>query len=99
MQNLRLLSAAAALAVFAAGTACAQSPQNTDQAPVRLVKVAVVSEVASDRVLRNEMVRQCRKVAFALGPLASYQTGGYALSEADLRACNRSVVLSQAPRN
>jgi hypothetical protein len=37
------------------------------------------------------VVRECRKVAAVLGPVAAYRSGARELSEGQLRACNKAA--------
>jgi hypothetical protein len=38
------------------------------------------------------VVRECKKVAAVLGPIASYRTGARDLTDGELKACNRGAV-------
>jgi hypothetical protein len=41
-------------------------------------------------------VRECKKVAAVLGPVAAYTTGGLKLAEGDLKVCNTAATKGSA---
>lgn len=114
MQNFRCVSAIAAMAVFAAGSAFAQAPAYKGEA--RLVAPAAVPveqtiggaawrcdgdlcQGAAARKGLDGVVRECRKVVAVIGPVASYKSGSRELSDGQLRACNKAAVQMQTARN
>jgi hypothetical protein len=112
MQNFRMLAIAAA-AVFASGTAFAApsafSGQATLAKPASAPVDATVSGVAwhceADKCVGaaerysslDNPVKECRKVAEAVGPLTAYASRGRALSKGSLTACNANALAKGGP--
>ncbi|WP_257816491.1 hypothetical protein [Phenylobacterium sp. J367] len=44
-------------------------------------------------------MRECKKVAAVIGPVASYKSRGRDLTIGQLRACNKAAVQIQTARN
>jgi hypothetical protein len=104
MQRLGFVGAAALLAA-AIGFTSASAGEPSRREAKRLEAVAAslqtaVGEVAwtcegdtctgvgpKSRVM--SLMKECRKVSAAVGPLASYQRGGRALTPAEVNTCNR----------
>lgn len=114
MQNFRCVSAFAAMAVFAAGSAFAQAPGYKGEA--RLVTPTTVPveqtisgaswrcdgdacQGAAARKSLDGVVRECRKVVAVIGPVASYRSGARELTDGQLRACNKGAIQMQTARN
>ena len=111
MQSFRIFAIAAA-AVFVSGSAFAAPVSFRGEAtlakPVSAPVDATVSGVAwhceadkcvgqADRyVSLDSSVKECRKVADALGPLATYASRGHALTQGSLTACNANAAKSGA---
>lgn len=107
MHNPRILWAAAAGAVLVSGAAFAQPAafraEATLAAPVSAVTESVVSGVnwrcegdkcigvAERHSSLDSPVKECRKVAAAVGQLTAYQTRGRVLSKGSVGACNAVV--------
>ena len=107
MQNFRMLAIAAA-AVFASGAAFAASPAFNGEATLATAVTAPVDATVSGVAWRCEAdkcvgqadryssldnpVKECRKVAAAVGPLVAYTTRGRTLSKGSLAACNANAV-------
>ena len=106
MQNLRLIAAIAAATALAGGAALA-APNSPFRGEATLAspasKEAVVSGVtwkcdggtcqafAERHSTLDSQVKECRKVAAALGPLASYKSRGREMSPGNLNVCNRAA--------
>ena len=106
MQTLKISALAAAFAMLASGASAAPGPfhgEATLAAPVSAPTEAVVSGVTwkceGDRCvgsaerytsLDNSM-RECKKVAAAIGPLASYAARGREVTGGSLRVCNTAA--------
>jgi hypothetical protein len=45
------------------------------------------------------VVRECKRVAAVIGPVASYRSGGRALTDGQIRACNKGAIQIQTARN
>lgn len=104
MQNLRLLGAIAASAAFVAGGAFAATGAFHAEARLATPAAAPVSATVSDvswrcdgeacvgsaanRSSLDSPMRECRKVAAALGPLSAYTTRGVTMSAGELKLCN-----------
>lgn len=103
MQRLGFLGAAALAAVIAAPHA-AQAGETSRREAQRVEAVAAsletaVGEVAwtcvADRCVGvgpkrlDSMMRECRKVSAAVGPLASFERSGRKMSARDVSTCNR----------
>jgi len=103
MQSAMLSGAAAALALLAFAEPPTQAPFRgvaTLATPISAPTNAVVAGVtwrceadtcigtAARRSTLDNPVRECRKVAAAVGPLAGYTTRGRELSKLNLNACN-----------
>lgn len=115
MQNFRCVSAMAAVAVFASGTAFAQTAGYRGEARLVSANAAPREETISGVAWRCEgdqcqgaaerkanadgLVRECKKVVAVVGPVASYKSGGRELSDGQVRACNKAAVRLQAARN
>jgi hypothetical protein len=115
MQNFRCVSAIAAMAVFASGTAVAQTTVYRGEA--RLVSAAaspreqVIGGVAwrcdgdqcqgaaERKGNLDGVVRECKKVVAVIGPVASYRSAGRDLSDGQIRACNKAAIQVQTARN
>ena len=104
MQSFSVLGAIAAGAVFASGAAFAETGA---QAPVKAASVVGVAwrcegDACTGQARRPSaeegLVRECRKVVAAIGPVNSYRSGERELSPAKVRACNRSAAGNQALR-
>jgi hypothetical protein len=107
MQNFRMFAIAAA-AAFVSGTAFASPivfrGEATLAKPVSAPVNATVSGVAwrceADRCVGqadrysslDSPVKECRKVAEALGPLVSYASRGHAMTKGALSACNANAL-------
>ena len=110
MQNFRMLAIAAA-AVFVSGTAFAAptvfNGQATLATPASAPIDATVSGVAwhceADKCVGSaeryssldNPVKECRKVAAAVGPLTAYTTRGRTLSKGTLAACNANALANK----
>jgi hypothetical protein len=115
MQNFRCVSAIAAVAVLASGTAFAQTAGYRGEARLASAnsasREAVIGGVAwrcdgaecqgvADRKGNLDgLVRECKKVVAVVGPVASYKSGGRELSDGQVRACNKGAIQLQAARN
>jgi hypothetical protein len=121
MQNFRCVSAIAAMAVFAAGSAFAQAPgykgPGSFRGEARLVTPTAVpveqtiggaawrcdgdqcQGAAARKGNLDGVVRECKKVVAAIGPVASYRSGARELSDGQLRACNKAAIQMQTARN
>jgi hypothetical protein len=115
MQNFRCVSAFAAMAVFAAGSAFAQAPGYKGEA--RLVTPTTVpveqtiagvnwrcdgqacQGAAARKGTLDGVVRECKKVVAVIGPVASYRSGARELTDGQLRACNKGAIQMQTARN
>lgn len=110
MQNFRILGALAA-AAFVSGAAHAQVPGGE----AMLVAPAAAQQAVVDGVAwrcegkqcagagrqsaGNGLVKECRRVAAVIGPVASYSSGGRQLTAGQVRACNRAAATIQTARN
>jgi hypothetical protein len=115
MQNFRCVSAIAAVAVFASGTAFAQTAGYRGEARLAAANSAPREEVIAGVAWRCDgdqcqgvadrkgnldgLVRECKKVVAVVGPVASYKSGGRELSDGQVRACNKAAIRLQAARN
>lgn len=115
MQNFRCVSAIAAVAVFASGTAFAQVAAYRGEARLVAANSAPREETiagvawrcdgdqcqgSADRKANLDgLVRECKKVVAVVGPVASYKSGGRELSDGQVRACNKAAIQVQAARN
>ncbi|WP_296595086.1 hypothetical protein [Phenylobacterium sp.] len=115
MQNFRCVSAIAAVAVFAAGAAAAQTSGFRSEARLKSAAGAPREETISGVAWRCDgdecqgaadrkgnldgLVRECKKVVAVVGPVASYRSGGRELSDGQVRACNKAAIQVQAARN
>jgi hypothetical protein len=115
MQNFRCVSAIAAMAVFAAGSAFAQVPGYKGEARLVTAATAPVEQTIEGVAWRCDgdqcqgaaarkgnldgVVRECRKVVAVIGPVASYRSGARELTDGQLRACNKGAVQLQTARN
>jgi len=107
MQNFRMV-AIAACAVFASGTAVAAPSVFNGQATLAKAASAPVDATVSGVAWHCEAdkcvgtaeryssldnpVKECRKVAEAVGPLTAYASRGRALSKGSLAACNANAM-------
>lgn len=107
MQSFRMLSAIAAGAVLVSGAALAQAPGFRGEAklvtPASAPREAVIAGVdwrcegdacvgvAPRKANLDGLVRECRKVAAVVGPVASYKSGAYVADKGQLKACNRAA--------
>lgn len=115
MQNFRCVSAFAAMAVFAAGSAFAQAPAYKGEARLLNPAATPVEQTISGVAWRCDgdqcqgaaarkgnldgVVRECKKVVAVIGPVASYRSGARELTDGQLRACNKGAVQLQTARN
>lgn len=115
MQNFRCVTAIAALAVFATGSAFAQTAGYQGEARLKAgataPREAVISGVAwrcdgdqclgsADRKANLDgLVRECKKVVAVVGPVSSYRSGARELTDGQVRACNKAAIQLQAARN
>lgn len=114
MQNFRCVSAFAAMAVFAAGSAFAQAPGYKGEARLVTPTTAPVEQTiggaswrcdgdacqgAAARKGLDGVVRECKKVVAVIGPVASYRSGARELTDGQLRACNKGAIQMQTARN
>ena len=115
MQNFRLLSAIAAVAVMASGAAIAQPAPYQGSAKLVSPASAPREEVIAGVTWRCEgdacagaaarksnldgVVRECKKVVAVIGPVASYRSGPRELTDGQVRACNRGAIKVQTARN
>lgn len=115
MQSFRMLGAIAVSAAFVSGAALAQPQpfkgEATVQNPATAPHEATISGVAwrceGDQCLGEAarrpnldgLVRECKKVAAVIGPVASYKSRGRELTAGQLRACNRGAIQIQTARN
>ncbi|HEY8571621.1 CC_3452 family protein [Phenylobacterium sp.] len=104
---MKIFGAAAALALLASSSAYAAPAafraQATLAAPVAQPTQAVISGVtwtceadkcvgaAEHRTSLDNPVRECKKVAAQVGPLASYVTRGREVTGGNLRVCNSAA--------
>lgn len=107
MQSLKIFGAAAVFAVIASSSAVAAPAafhaEATLAAPVSAPREAVISGVtwkcdgdkcvgaAERHASLDNPVRECRKVAAVVGPLAGYVTRGRVLSKGNVNACNTAA--------
>jgi hypothetical protein len=115
MQNFRCVSAIAAMAVFAAGSAFAQVPGYKGEARLVTATAVPVEQTIGGAAWRCDgdqcqgaaarkgnldgVVRECKKVVAVIGPVASYRSGVRELSDGQLRACNKAAIQMQTARN
>jgi hypothetical protein len=114
MQSFRI-SAIAAVAVFAAGAAFAQSTPYRAEARLVSATTAPHEETIAGAAWRcdgdactgaaprkanlDAPVRECKKVVAVMGPVAAYKTGPRQLSDGELRACNAGAAKLETARN
>lgn len=55
--------------------------------------------VAAHHATLDNLVRECKKVAAALGPLTAFTSDGRAADAGQLRACNTAATVQTATRN
>ena len=111
MQNFRLLSAIAASAALVSGAAYAAAPsafRGEATLATPSTKEAVVSGVtwkcegatcqafAERHSTLDSQVKECRKVAAALGPLSSYRSRGREMTPGNLNVCNKAAAVQNA---
>ena len=111
MQSFRLLIATAATAAFVSGAAMAApapfngkatlaNPGSAREALVEGVTWtcagADCTGIAERYSSLDSRMKECRKVAAALGPLASYERRGLAMSKGDLNVCNKAAATQTA---
>lgn len=114
MQNFRCVSAIAAMAVFAAGGAFAQTSGYRGEARLVTPAASTVEQTiggaswrcdgdacqgAAARKSLDGVVKECRKVVAVIGPVASYKSGARELTDGQLRACNKGAIQLQTARN
>ncbi len=95
MQSSTILRVLAAMAVIAPGTAFAQSAQK----PVTDWRCEGDRCVVQVKASADDLLRQCRRVVRVTGPVSEFRVGGRELSAAEISACNRFVIMTQAPRD
>lgn len=114
MQSFRCVSAMAAMAVFAAGSASAQAPGYKGEARLVTPTTTPVEQTIGGASWRCDgdacegsaarkgldgVVRECKKVVAVIGPVASYRSGARELTDGQLRACNKGAIQLQTARN
>jgi hypothetical protein len=107
MQNFRCVGAIAAMAAFvqmgAVGASFAQASATVAEQTGASVAWRCEGERCAGAATRkgnvNGLLRECRKVVKAIGPVASYKSGPRELSEAQVRACNRAATQFQTASN
>lgn len=115
MQNFRCVSAIAAMAVFAAGGASAQTTGYRGEARLATPATAPVEQTIGGVAWRCDgdacqgeaarkgnvdgVVRECKKVVAVIGPVASYRSGARELTDSQVRACNKAAIQLQTARN
>lgn len=115
MQNFRCVSAIAAMAVFAAGGAFAQTTGYRGEARLATPATAPVEQTIGGVAWRCDgdacqgeaarkgnvdgVVRECKKVVAVIGPVASYRSGARELTDSQVRACNKAAIQLQTARN
>ncbi|WP_430420915.1 CC_3452 family protein [Phenylobacterium sp.] len=115
MQNFRCVSAIAAMAVFAAGGAFAQTTGYRGEARLATPSTAPVAQTIGGVAWRCDgdacqgeaarkgnvdgVVRECKKVVAVIGPVASYRSGARELTDSQVRACNKAAIQLQTARN
>ena len=99
-QALPLVAAAAALLIAAPASAAGYSANAKLQTPVSAPTKTVVGDVewscegdackgvSERRAGLDSLMKECRKVSRALGPLASYNSRGRVMTERNVAACN-----------
>lgn len=111
-QALSLAAAAAALLIAspAAAAGVGFSANAKLQAPVSAPTKTVVGDtawtcegdtckgVSERRAGLDSLMKECRKVSAAIGPLASYNSRGRVMTERNVAACNRLAGESQADK-
>jgi hypothetical protein len=116
MQSSWCVCAAAALAVFASGSAFA-APASAYRGEAKLVSgssaprtetIAGVTwscegDACTGEAIRRAnvdgVVRECKRVAAVLGPVAAYRSGSRELSQGQIRACNKGAPEVQTAAN
>ncbi|HEX7947151.1 MAG TPA: hypothetical protein VF495_20980 [Phenylobacterium sp.] len=114
MQSFRI-SAIAAVAVFVAGGAFAQSTAYRAEAKLVSATSAPHEEtiagaawrcdgdacvgVAPRKANLDAPVRECKKVVAVMGPVAAYKTGVRELDAGQLKACNADAAKLETARN
>lgn len=100
-QALPIIAAAAALLIAAPAAAEGFSANAKLQAPVSTPTKTVVGDlewtcdgdtckgVSERRAGLDSLMKECRKVSAAIGPLASYNSRGRVMTERNVAACNR----------
>jgi hypothetical protein len=107
MQSSWCVCAFAAVAVFASGTAFAGTPAFRGEAKLVSGAAAPRTEtiggaqwtcdggactgVAERKANLDGPVRECKKVVAVLGPVSAYKTGPRALTDGQIRACNKAA--------
>lgn len=114
MQSSRWLGVLAAMAAFAAGPALAGTAPFRGEATLATPAAApaqqtingvawacdgaaCVGEAAHGTL--DGLVRQCKKVAAAFGPVTAYASGGREADKSQLKACNRAAAGVQTATN
>ena len=114
MQSFRMLSAIAAGAVFVSGAAYGQTVPYKGEAKLVSATSAPREETIAGVAWRCEgdqcfgqgarrsavdgLVKECKRVAAVIGPVASYKSRGRELTSGQLRACNRGAITLQTAR-
>lgn len=115
MQSSKLLGALAAMAAFAAGPALAGPGPFRGEAKLAAPTAAAAEQTISGVAWKCDgdacvgradysgldgLVRQCRKVAAAFGPVVAYRSGGREAGAGELKACNAAAASgAQTARN
>ena len=112
MQKFQMLSAVAAAAALLGSAAYAAPPAFRGEAtlatPAQGEKTVKISGVdwrcagpdcvgeGARRSSIESIMKECRKVAAELGPLAAYQSRGRAMTKGNLAACNQAAKVQTA---
>lgn len=115
MQNSRCVSAIAAMAVFAAGGAFAQTTGYRGEARLATPATGSVQQTIGGVAWRCDgdacqgeaarkgnvdgVVRECKKVVAVIGPVSTYRSGARELTDSQVRACNKAAIQVQTARN
>lgn len=114
MHSFRIAVAGAVLALAAGGAALAQAPAYQASATLVTPASTPVSAtvngaawscagadctaMAARYSTLDSVMKECRKVSAAVGPLASYQARGRVLSAGNVSACNKGASVQTATR-
>lgn len=100
-QALPIVAAAAALLIAAPASAAGYSANAKLRTPVSTPTKTVVGDiewscesdtckgVSERRASLDSLMKECRKVSTAIGPLAAYNSRGRVMTERNVAACNR----------